>query len=410
MLDVSEARRLMAEEGLSQRATARRLGVPESTLRAALKRGEGNPRREPPGVTVRGDEARLTTDPEADDDLGDLDSIIRARGLDPSDWLATSCIVNEWGENPETGEPYRQLKVSLRRRLPLAVLRPATHVPRVRRAKPRRVSGPRLAVVLSDPHAPYVDRKLDALVEQALRDMRPDAGIMAGDIGDYPTLSRHKRNPAYAASPAECIQSSYEWVRGKVEASPGCSWSMVPGNHDARLRDYQLANGPESYGLAPASLDGRPVEPEGLGAIMRRVLHLDALGVEMVAPDRDGEYVHAEVRLTERLGIRHGAGTAKDHARRGLERRGYSFGHGHDHRKATTYLTRWDHDGPTQLVAIGAGCLCRVDEDGLGYMSDPPDWHQGFATVALWPDGRFHVEHAVYTAGSLFWRDKRWTA
>lgn len=393
------------DEGMSGRAAARTVGLPESTLRTALKRPA------PSAVSIHGDDARLSGRADPEDPLGDLGALMARYGVNPDEWMPTGAVLGEYGRDPDTGEPYRTVRLTLKRRAAVELLAPAVHVPRVpRQRRSRREDEPRLAVILADPHAPYVDRALDGLVEDALRELRPDLGVMAGDIGDYPTLSRHKRNPAYDASPAECIQGSYEWARGKVEASPATEWTMVPGNHDARLRDYALANGPESYGLAPASLDGGRPEPEGLGDIMRRVLHLDALGVRMVAPARDGEYHTAEVRLADRLGVRHGTGTAKDHARKGLERRGYSYAHGHDHRKHVTYLTRWDHDGPMQLVAVGAGCLCRVEEDGLGYCADPPDWQQGFATVALWPDGRFHVEHAVYTAGALYWRDRRWTA
>jgi hypothetical protein len=417
------------QEHGSVRAAARDLGLAESTLRGRLKNAHKAPESAGPeksGATINHErgEATLVSTP-ADNDGEDVeqsavDELIRENGLDPDEWIVTTTTLNRWtalgaadkatGVNPV--HIMRQVKVTLRQRSTIELLLPAVHVPPVagRIVRPWDGESPRLAVILSDPHAPYVDAKLNACVEKALRDIRPDVGVMNGDIGDYPTLSRHKRNPKYNASPAECVQGSYEWVRGKVEAAPEAEWFLDPGNHDQRLRDYALAHAPESYGLAPASIDGSKPKPETLGDVMRRVMHLDALGVTMVAPDEDGEYFEAEVRLAERFGVRHGTGSGKDHAKKSLDRRGYSFAYGHDHRMATTYTTRWDHDGPKQLVAIGTGCLCRVERSGLGYMGDPPDWQQGFATVVLYPDGRFHVEHAVYTGGSLYWRNQRWTA
>lgn len=405
---VAEARDLI-DQGASQREVAAQLGVSQSGLSVALRRVNGQaaapaaPCR--PGAEIRGDEATVTGYPSPD--LGDADHLLASRGLDPDEWEVTKAVVNEWGRDPDTGGPYRQLKVWLRRRVTMELVRPAVHVPRATRPRhARSTEGPRSGVVLTDPHCPYEDPALDRCVESFLADHEPDFGVLGGDVLDLPTISRHRKNPAYDASPQECVQSGYEWLRRKVEASPDTRWTLLLGNHDIRLRDYHLDQAERTYGLAPASVDGTEPEPESAADFIRRVLHLDALGIDVEAPAADGAYTKAQANVTRTLGVIHGDTTGQNPGRRIMAKRGHSVIFGHDHSKSTSYLTRYDMDGHKQLVAVGAGTLARI-EDGLGYC-EHPDWQQGFATVTTWPDGTFNAEHAVYTAGALYWRDRRW--
>lgn len=391
--------------GMKRRALSERVNA-DPELRKAADEAKPPPRL-PGGVEHTGNgRAKLTHTAKH---LGQIEDLIRHYGLDPDDWIVERARVNGWGKRDADGVfEYGQLRAGLKARSAVEWLWPAVHVPPVEHPPVKRAEGePIRGVFLSDPHCPYHDRELDALVEEFLREYRPHVGVIGGDVPDFPTLSRHKRNPAYDASPQACVQSGYEWTRGKVEATPGCEWSYIPGNHCIRLRSFMLENASEMYGLRPANAEGDE-SPATVGELLRYYLQLDALGVEMVEAPNDGQYEKAQKRLAAQLGARHGWVTGANAGKRTAEKLGHSILHGHDHGLAVNYRTRWDMDGPTQLLAAGSGTLADIS-DGLGY-TEVPDWQNGFLTFTSWPDGRFHVEHAVYTAGSLFWRDRRWTA
>src|SRR5579875_1624317 len=98
--------------GCSRRTLYRRLEDPE--LHAAIHR-----HRDPaPAVdqfNLNEDECSFTTSPNPD--LGDLDGLIRERGLDPDDWIVASVAINRW-EAPVAGggkQPMEQAKIVLRR-------------------------------------------------------------------------------------------------------------------------------------------------------------------------------------------------------------------------------------------------------------------------------------------------------
>jgi hypothetical protein len=358
------------------------------------------------GATLSDDEAAFYA--VKYDELADADALLRRRGFDPDEWQVTGASITEWGRDPETGAPYQRLKVTLKRRVSLlSILPAAVKIPAVRPVKTRaRHTRQSTWVIASDQHAPYHDQGLHACFLRFLRDTRPRYGVLAGDTLDFPTPSRHRRNPKFNASPQECVDAAYRMLRDYRQASPDTRWVKLLGNHDVRVRNFLLESAaPDLATLRPAST-GELNENLSSALAVSRLLHLDALGIECVEPD--GEYADEMATVCRHLGVIHGESTGKHPEDAILDRYGHSVAFGHVHRKVSAWHTTWDFDGPSTHTALGLGCMCEI-KDGLGYVRRP-NWQPGFGWASVWPDGRFNLEHASYVGGSLFFRDKRWDA
>ncbi len=406
----------LAQEG-SIRGAARVLKRDPTGLRRWMKRNgveapstDGQASKSqalPTSTTIKGDDAVLVSEPSAD--LGDLAELIRSRGLDPDDWVVLSTTVNEWEAlahgGGADGEPrivtLKQLKVTLKRRATVELVSPATHVPELVKAKPRvRKSGtPELIVVEGDHQVPYHDPDLDAAATQFVADLQPTEHVFLGDTADFPTISRHDDHPAAMASVQECLDESYAMLRRRAEAAPDARRRKLKGNHDWRLESELLKRAERVFGV-------RPVGEDTPALSLRRLLHLDALGVELVEDERGWQ--HAEIELVpgrDGLVVRHGLVTGHNTAGRTLAKLGRSCIVGHDHGKQTAF--KLDYPERVLRQAVVAGTMSRCDSTWPHFAAEP-DWHLGFVTVMRWPTGEFLIEHAVWQEGHLYWRDRRW--
>lgn len=376
------------------------------SLRRAIQRWELVPRRtasEPSGMKVDGDKAEARSVPATD--LPTPDELLESRGLNPEEWEVTNIKVNEW--DAPTGDTLRQLTVNCKKVRPLSLLLPAIDVkPKTR--KPPRVdkTKARLVVMCGDQQAPFHDPELHEKFCEWLRKNKPTEGVLIGDTVDFPEISRHRHNPEWVAKTQDCVNSGYLVLRDYVLNSENTKWSKLPGNHDERLRNCQIENIADLYGLRRAEVPGELLEHPV--ASVPFLLRLEELGIEWVNPN--GEYAHGQVQLCKNLAVRHGwiakkgSGTS---ALATLEHLGYSVVVGHTHRQSLVHKTTHDISGePSTLAGVEAGCMCQV-RDGLGY-AIAPDWQQGFATASVWPDGKFKIDLATYVNGNLYWRDQRY--
>lgn len=354
-----------------------------------------------PGVEIHGDTATITTRPLKS--LGKIKTHIRECGLDPDEWLVTDARPNQWEVLGPGGEiiTLRQLKFSIKRIVSLKILSPATHVPAL--VKPKKVKAsvrePDLIVVEGDHQIPYADPVLDAAVNQLVADIQPTEHVFLGDTLDFPTISRFPDHPAAMATPQECINEGYAMLRRRAEAAPNAKRQKLAGNHDVRPAKELLSRAERMYGIAPAG----EVEP---AMSLRRLLHLDALGVEMVEDIRGWE--HAEIELVpgrDGLVVRHGFLVGQNTPKKTLDKIGRSVIFGHIHSMETLY--RLDYPEKALRFAHVNGSMCR--NDGVfPHFQVNPDWSQGCTVVARWPDGKFHVDRGVFDDGHLYWRDRRY--
>lgn len=420
----------LAERG-SIRKTATALGVPRSSLqdwiaewsaedatfaaRLTAARTSGQRARpeahHKPGVVLKNGEAIATGDPLADGlKSRDAEGYLRERwGLPEDEWVNVSVTVNEW-QGPKAGGEvvtFAQAKGTFRKLADVQLVSPATHVPELVRPKPvrRATDAPRVFIVEGDHQAPYFDPALDAAATAMVADLQPEHHVFLGDLMDFPTISRHADHPAAMATVRECLEAGYGVLRRRAEAAPNAKRHLLKGNHDWRLESELLLRAERMAYITPVG----ETEP---ALSLRRLLHLDALGVELVEDARGWE--HAEVELIpgpRGLVVRHGWITGANTAKRSLEKRGRSLMVGHGHGRE--HYFSWDPSAETERQATMVGTMSRVRGGGGDDLHFPnfatcDDWLQGLATVTVWPSGRFVIEHARWEDGALYWRDRAW--
>jgi hypothetical protein len=394
----------------SIRKAAVQLCVDERTVRRWLN-SYGEP--EVGSVCVEGDTATITEPPTERPKLGDIGKLIRQRGLDPEEWVVVSTTLNEW-DGPVKGggtQRLKQWKVTLRRAPHLILASPAVHVPKVPRTalrRPRFVGQPELIVVEGDHQVPYHDPKLHEASLEALEHLslfhNLTEHVFLGDTGDFPTISKHADHPAASTKVNDVIQGVYELLREKREAAPNARARKLKGNHDWRVEGELLLRAERMYGIKPASINGAEEIPS---LSLRRLLHLDALGIELVEDPRG--WMHAEVELVPGLAglvVRHGWITGANTAGRSLAKRGRSMIVGHTHSREHTF--DWDPSAGVERQAAVAGTMSLVRDQRFPHFAPCDSWLQGFVTVTRWPDGQFVIDHARWDGETLTWRDRRW--
>lgn len=373
------------------------------------------------GVKVDGDSITVTMPATQNPQLGDYDTLLKERGLDPSEWTVVSVKANEWDamtSDKATGDNrivrMKQWTITLKPAAHRVLLMPAVHVPRVKRTRigPPPSEKPETIVVEGDHQVPYHDPDLHAASVRMLKDLarkhRLAEHVFLGDTGDFPTISRHDDHPNATAKPNPVIQGMYDLLREKREAVPNVRVRKLKGNHDWRIDSEQLKRSERMYGIAPAQRWEDP-EPEIPALHLRRLLHLDELGIELVEDPRGWE--HAEIEVvpgTKGLVVRHGWLTGANTAARSLQKRGRSIIVGHIHKREHVFM--WDPSMECERVGVVAGTMSLVRNENFGHFAPLDNWLQGCVIVTRWPDdGAFTVEHAAWNGTSLRWRDQSWT-
>jgi hypothetical protein len=219
-----------------------------------------------PSISLSGDGGVLTSSINAD--LSNPDSLLRERGLDPSEWEITHLKVNEW-DGPN-GEPFKQLTVNVKKSL---LVKPSFIVVDDYVAPPK--SAPvaldsELIVLVGDQQAPYHDEDLHRVFCDWLEENKPERGVLMGDTVDFPDISRHPGNPEHDVSVQDCLNSGYLLLRDYVQSSTNTSWIKLMGNHDERIRarlvnymtglyGIRIADDPDQDQEPPGALDAQPL-------------------------------------------------------------------------------------------------------------------------------------------------------
>lgn len=360
-----------------------------------------------PGLTIDGSLATLVT-PPTPYQLGDIETMLRERGLDPDEWAIDRAVVNEWDANAgrdEDGEvvviKLRQLKVMLKRKPDIDWLFPAVEVakrwmPPKAKARKGKSKPTQLAVICGDQQAIYHDEGLHEAFCRWLADVQPELGALTGDSMDLPTISRHSDRPNWDATPQACIDGAFRLLSDYRDASPATRWRKLRGNHDIRLESELLNRAERMYGLKPAAIPGREQIP---GYSIRNLLHLDALGIELVGAEGE-KWELAELTLASGVTVRHRLPTKEK-----TSRLGRTILAGDSHRQSIRCTTLWDGDEARTITLVEVGCMCSLD--GLGY-TFAPDWQQGFATAAITEGAPAGIDLAKWNGERLVWRGQSW--
>lgn len=370
--------------------------------RTGNTRGPG----EHPGIDVADDAVTVTTPLAANPNLGDVETMLKGRGLDPGEWDVERVKVNEWEGfmRGQDNEPQKvkleQLTAHLRRRRTWDFLVPAavpTALPSATPRPPHDPGQPWLEWVGGDQQAGYHDEALHRAVCRWLEDVQPDGMSLTGDTVDHPTISRHPDRPHWNMTPQDCLDAGFRLLYEYCCAAPGARKLKLRGNHDYRIEAEMLSRAERLWGLRPAKLDGE--DPAVPLYSVRRLLRLDELGIELVGVEGD-KWELAEIELEPDLVVKH-AFTASTK----LARLGRDVIAGDSHRQEIRHVTSYIDGAPVVRTLMQVGLLARAD--GLGYTRDP-DWQQGFGTVTRWPDGSRHFELARWDGTTLTWRGETW--
>lgn len=250
---------------------------------------------------------------------------------------------------------------------------------------------PLVGVVISDHHAPHQDPTFHALFLEYLRDIQPDLIDINGDLLDFSTISRHREREGYAQPVNDCLRAGFGILRDYRHTVPKATIRLKRGNHDERLLYTIIDNNRELHRIAPAG--------EKVPALdLRRLLHLDELGIEYI----DEEWDQAKTRLSHKLTARHGFSTAKNAGEQMLDKLAGSTIQGHTHRLSMTLRTEHtgDPEEPIRVrMALEGGCAC-VIPGGLGYVpGGEPNWQNACAAFRIWPDGDYLAAPGIYIPG-----------
>ena len=407
----------LKKEGLSNAAIARRISCGETTVQKEtvllrdLNLLDEIPATNPkgfganPSITVSEDKATIVT-PINGTDRSEAEQALRDNGYDPDDYDARSVKVNGWDMPSAEGgvERMTQFSVSFQKRKE-AILKPLLEIAgqklvlRGSRPKARKnQDGSQLVVIAADNHCPNHDEDLHQVFLSFLKATKPDRFVHLGDLVDDNESSTYlKSDPRWVSSCAEDITVARKVLADYTLALPeSTEKQLIIGNHEARLRKVLLNN---YQGLDALHLDGP--YPHLHWATL---LGLPDLGWEYVGSPDGADYPYAEIDLAPApLVCIHGEkalGGAGNSVRKQMDERAKSYIQGHTHKAGHVSIAKGD------MLLDGAE-IPALAQRNLGYRKEP-DHHAGFATVQIWPDGKYQIDIAKWSDGSLLWRGQRW--
>ena len=225
------------------------------------------------------------------------------------------------------------------------------------------------AIVLSDQHIPFHDKKVNDLLFDFIEDFKPDYVDLLGDLIDFWQISRFRKSPNRKETIQDDIDEAGLYLQRLRDLCPGAEITLHFGNHLSRLRKYIWDNANQLDCLRAVDL--------------KVLLDLNKLHLKVI----DGEQGFV---TRGKLVLTHGTVVSQDSgmtARRNLNKYGMSVICGHTHRLGQVFKT----DCRGTIGAWENGCLCNLDlikEWG----SELANWQQGFSLVFLKEHSKFHVE------------------
>lgn len=367
---------------------------------------------------------RRKVDPSLDeleldvDHVDDLESLLAERGMKLEDWTVVRVTVNKWEgfHKDDTGEavtvPLKQLKVYLRPKFSgAALIQPASPLPtllqKLGRAKSKNLF--KRFFIYGDDQRPNVNKEFEVLKLKFLAENDFDEIIDLGDGMDMPTISKYKTNPAASWSVQDCANNYASWLFALREVQPDARIRILADNHiTQRLRDYQLSQAEALYGVTPATVPGLEDDLKPLWSL-ERLLRLDELKIEYVAPPNDTHYAESHVELIPgELAVIHGYRTGANLGKKFIDDYGCSVIYGHQHAQ-DVYVTDHRRRGVgkrKRYFGIGVGCGAEI-KGGGGY-APGADWQNNALVVTLFPDEQWTWDYVNYADGVLTWRDQHY--
>ena len=244
----------------------------------------------------------------------------------------------------------------------------------------------RTIVVASDVHIPEHDRGAWGVFLAVLRLAKPDEVILAGDYGEWESVSSHaSSNENALMEDVVAVRRSLNEIRDAV--GEGARITYLEGNHETRLTRAISQRAPSLKGALTIpellDLDDRAIEwvPEGRQPIDRgllRVLH----GHQVFGQGAGGIY-HS----------RKAADTYANDAGRVVT-------YGHTHKPQQFHRAVYRGTGR----AVGLGCLRTIAPSEVGWLhGNESGWAHGFAVFSVLA-ASVHVEEVRPIRGQAMFR------
>ena len=104
------------------------------------------------------------------------------------------------------------------------------------------------ALVLSDPHVPYEDKRAWGLMLKVGKALKPHHLIVNGDLADFYSVSSHSKDPA-RTSQLDVELSEVHRALNELDGLGAKTKKFIEGNHEDRLTRYLRDKAPELYGI-----------------------------------------------------------------------------------------------------------------------------------------------------------------
>lgn len=375
-----------------------------------------------------------------------LDDLIKACGIDLSEWIVERYVVNKWevgakaakrqliwekGQIVEgsiddpgelTVEPLFQVKAWLIRSKPIAIeptVQPISISIKPNRGRPPKTEAipeksRRSALIVPDLQIgfsknpdtgvlnPFHDRRAMDIVLQIASSYPFDDIVLLGDVLDLPEWSdKFVRSPDYYFTTQPAIIEA-SWFLSRLRSiSPEAKISVIEGNHDLRIKTQLATHLSAAYHLRAATEVNLPPSLS-----IPRLLSLDNLDIDFI----DG-YPNGAVWLNDRLACVHGdkaRSNPGDTAKAMIANATRSVIFGHIHRIERSTRTINERGGAKIITALSPGCLCRVDGVVPGHRLDQ-NWQQGLAVAHYTPDGWHAIETISIESGEAVWAGRVYT-
>jgi len=191
-----------------------------------------------------------------------------------------------------------------------------------------------------------------------VKDLRPDAVVLNGDVMDFPRISRHPQNWETAPDPAAEIEAAQDHLNDIEMACKRGAHKIWPiGNHDQRLEALIANSLPQLRGMKGVHLsDFFPTWRKAMSCFINE--RFDG-GVTVIKHKPVGGGKYATRNYVERAGI---------HAV-----------HGHFHRQGIVTVSDYNE---YDRYGVDAGCVADKDHCAFLYTQDAPlDWRSGFVLL-----------------------------
>jgi hypothetical protein len=223
------------------------------------------------------------------------------------------------------------------------------------------------AVILSDSHAGFEDRKAHSIATQIVKHLKPTYLIHLGDLLDCYSISRFSKDPLRLDTLQAEINVARNILADLSAASPKSTKLLLAGNHEDRLK--KVIHGLSNEARELARLDDFQSALE-----WRSLLRLSVSGWRFVPTEKQPlSGIVPGLVLKHGSVVRRYSGYSAKGEFDSLHTSGIS---GHTHRLGVFHQT--DFNGCHTWIENG--CLCRLDAE---YIQGIANWQQGF-TVLTW--------------------------